>query len=77
MTKILIETEDWISLAEAARIRGISRQAISNLVNRGRLPCLRISNAIFVQRSVIQDFTELPPGRKSSKKGKSCQDPRK
>lgn len=67
MTKITIETDDWISLAEAARIRGISRQAISKLVNRGRLPCIRISNTVFVQRSVIQSFTELQPGRKSVK----------
>jgi hypothetical protein len=69
MTKVLIETEDWISLAEAARLRGISRQAVSKLVNRGRIPCLRISNTVFVQRAAIHCFTELPPGRKCGKKG--------
>jgi hypothetical protein len=33
---------EWISQAEASRIRGVSRQAIAKLVANGRLRCLEI-----------------------------------
>jgi len=34
--------DDWISQAEAARIRGVTRQAIAKLVNQNRLRTLLI-----------------------------------
>lgn len=59
--------EDWISQAEAARLRGISRQAISRLVKRQRLRTFVIGGTKFVSRTDVLNFVPEPVGRKSSK----------
>ncbi|MFZ5558985.1 MAG: helix-turn-helix domain-containing protein [Pseudomonadota bacterium] len=56
-------TDDWISQAQAARIRGVSRQAISKLVNQGRLRTLVIGGHVFVSRSDVVAFLPRTPGR--------------
>jgi hypothetical protein len=70
MKKVLIDIDDWITLAEAARLRKTTRQAISNLVRRGRLETLRIADHVFVKKSSVLSFVEGPPGRKSGRKEK-------
>ncbi|HID29779.1 MAG TPA: DNA-binding protein [Desulfobacterales bacterium] len=40
--------KEWLSQADAARLRGVSRQAISKLVQRGRLRTLTIGGHVFV-----------------------------
>ena len=55
--------EEWISQAEAARLRRVSRQAISLLVKKGRLPILTIGGRVFVHRQEVEQFTPDPPGR--------------
>jgi hypothetical protein len=64
MAKIEFDPDDWITLAEAARIRKTSRQAISKLVKRGRLETLRLSGHIFVKKASVLLFVEEVPGRK-------------
>ena len=54
---------EWISQAEASRIRGVSRQAIAKLVANGRLRCLEIGGRTFVNRSDVIQFVPLPGGR--------------
>jgi excisionase family DNA binding protein len=54
---------EWISQAEASRIRGVSRQAIAKLVANGRLRCLEIGGRTFVSRSDVIEFVPLPGGR--------------
>jgi excisionase family DNA binding protein len=61
----LQQPEEWISQAEAARLRKVSRQAISLLVKKGRLPVLKIGGRVFVHRKEVVDFTPDPPGRPS------------
>jgi len=56
---------DWVSQAEAARIRGVSRQAIARLVKKGRLRVLRIGGKVLIQRSEIESFVPEQPGRPS------------
>lgn len=68
MGKILIDPDDWISLAEAARLRKTTRQAISNLVKRGKLETIRISGHIFVKKADVLSFVEGAPGRKARTK---------
>lgn len=68
MKKTEIDPEDWITLAEAARLRNTSRQAISNLVKRKRLETLKIGGHIFVNKSAVRSFLEAPPGRKAKKR---------
>lgn len=63
-TNLLEESdEDWISQAEAARLRGVSRQAIARLVQRGRLKILHIGGRTLVRRKDIERFEPEPAGR--------------
>jgi excisionase family DNA binding protein len=52
--------EDWISQAEAARVRGVSQQAIKNLIVRKRLQSLKIGGKILVRRSEVESFVAQP-----------------
>lgn len=56
--------EDWISQAEAARIRNVSRQAISRLIKRGRFNTLTIAGKVLLQRSEVEAYEPQAPGRK-------------
>lgn len=56
------EPSAWISQAAAAQMRGISRQAIADLVARKRLRTLEIGGKILVHRADIEKFTPKPPG---------------
>jgi excisionase family DNA binding protein len=49
---------DLISQAEAARIRGVSRQAISDLVQRGKLAGYEIAGRVLVSRKEVENFKE-------------------
>jgi hypothetical protein len=60
--------EDWISQADAARIRGISRQAIQKLVQNGRLKTLKIGGRTFVSQKEISQFNPKPRGRRKKQK---------
>lgn len=59
--------EDWISQAEAARVRGISRQAIGRLIQRKRLRILVVGGTKFVSRSEVISFMPAQVGRKPAK----------
>jgi excisionase family DNA binding protein len=54
---------EWISQAEAARIRGVSRQAIRRLIERHRLETLHIGGRLLVRRKDVEQFTAQPGGR--------------
>ncbi|HEY6352312.1 MAG TPA: helix-turn-helix domain-containing protein [Candidatus Angelobacter sp.] len=55
--------EHWISQAEAARIRRVSRQAIARLIKKGRFRVLRIGGKTLLSRSEIEEYTPERPGR--------------
>jgi excisionase family DNA binding protein len=61
------DLEDWISQAEAARLRGVSPQGISDLIERGRLRTLRIGGKTLVRRSEVVAFARKPGGRPPKK----------
>ncbi|MDO7886467.1 hypothetical protein [Hymenobacter cheonanensis] len=56
--------QDWISQAEAARRKGVSRQAINKLVKAGRLKTLEIGGSVFVSSEQVSQYTPAPKGRK-------------
>lgn len=56
-------SEDWISQAEAARIRRVSRQAISRLIKKGRFQILKIGGKILLKRSQVKSYEPEQPGR--------------
>lgn len=65
------ESEDhapWISQAEAARLRGVSRQAIHKMVQSGRLRSLRIAGHVLVSR---QDLKRIDSHESATDKDRS------
>ena len=58
-----VDLSDWITQAEAARLRNVTRQAIARLVGNGRLRTLEIGGRLFVNRSDVLTFEPHPPGR--------------
>ena len=58
-----VQQNDWISQAEAARIRGVSRQAISRLIQKGRFKTLEIAGKVLLKRSEVNAFEPEQPGR--------------
>src|ERR1700678_410913 len=61
-----VKPGDWISQAEAARIRGVSQQAIVNLIRRGRLTTVNMAGRTVVLRSEVENFiAQLKGGRPS------------
>jgi excisionase family DNA binding protein len=55
--------EDWISQAEAARIRGVSQERIRQLVQEGRLQSVEVAGRKLVRRSEVEAFVPKPEGR--------------
>jgi predicted DNA-binding protein (UPF0251 family) len=66
-------SKEYISQAEAARFRGVSQQAIANLIRRGKLIAMTVAGRTLVLRSDVESFVPqskpgLPP-RKATSKG--------
>jgi excisionase family DNA binding protein len=57
---------NWISQAEAARLQGVSRQAIHKLVQSGRLRTMRIGGHVLVNREDVERFRPQVAGRPSA-----------
>lgn len=61
-----INPDDWISYTAAAKLRGVSPQAMSQLVRkdtRGRFRTTEIGGRPFVHREDVENFERLPPGQ--------------
>lgn len=56
---------DWVSQAEAARLKGVSRQAIRNLIRRGKLTTRDFGGRTFVSRGEVIGHEPQHPGRPS------------
>ena len=54
--------DKWMSKGDAARARGVSRQAIWELVNRGRLTTCRFKGRVYVSRAEVLGFARKPRG---------------
>lgn len=54
---------EWITKAEAARVRGVTRQAIAKLVNKGRLTTLEIAGHTLLRRADVENYKPEPGGR--------------
>jgi excisionase family DNA binding protein len=59
------ELNDLITQAEAARLRGVTREAIYDLVARGRLETVEIGGKRFLHRTDVLDFKPGAAGRPS------------
>jgi excisionase family DNA binding protein len=54
---------DWISQTKAAKLRGVSRQAIWKLVTKGRIKSIEIGGHRFVSLADVESFRRGRPGR--------------
>jgi excisionase family DNA binding protein len=59
----LFEPAEWINQSDAARLRGVSRQAIAKLAANGRLRTLVVGGRTLVSRRDVVAFAPNPPGR--------------
>lgn len=57
------DPSSWISQAEAARIRGVTRQAMHRLIQRGKLSTLEVGGHVLVSRAEIEAFQPGEAGR--------------
>jgi hypothetical protein len=69
--------ENYISQAEAARIRGVSNQAIADLISRGRLTTVSVAGRTLVLRSEVEAFVPQPKLGRPSKKDTLTKLPKK
>ena len=58
-----LNIKDWITQAEAARLRNVSRQAINKLVKSNRIRSVDIGGAILVSKDDVQNFQAKSSGR--------------
>jgi len=64
-----ISPADWISQAEAAQLRGVTRQAIAKLVQKGRLKSIVVGGHTLVRRADVLSFRPKAAGRPKSDSG--------
>jgi len=59
----IFDAGEWITKAEAARVRGVTRQAIAKLVSKGKLTTLEIAGHTLVKRADVEAYRPEPGGR--------------
>ncbi|HEY2116389.1 MAG TPA: hypothetical protein VGJ51_14930 [Candidatus Angelobacter sp.] len=57
-----LDTNLWMSKGDASRARGVSRQAIWELVRRGRLTTRLYKGRVYVSRAEVMRFKPRPRG---------------
>jgi hypothetical protein len=60
------ELEELISQADAAKLRGVSRASISELIARGRLVPVTVAGRKLLRRSDVLNFQEEKRGPKAN-----------
>jgi hypothetical protein len=65
--KVKFNPEDLVTQTTAAKMRGVSTQAIVSLVQRGRLTSIVIDGHTFVLRKEIESFKPSAAGRPKGK----------
>ena len=62
-----IDLSQWISQAEAARLRGVTRQAISKLIRKQKIKTLEVGGHVLVNRQEVLEYEGESAGRPKSK----------
>ena len=58
-----LATDQWIPQSEAARIRGVTPQAIENLMKKGRFRTLSIGGRVLLDRREVENYKPKRTGR--------------
>jgi hypothetical protein len=64
------DLENLISQAEAARLRGVTRAAIADLIKRERFTVVEVGGTKFLKRSEVLAFEKDKPGPREKQKPK-------
>ena len=59
-----IDMSELVTVTEAAKLRGVSRAAIHELVQRGRLRSERMFGRVLLYRNEVEAFEKDKPGPK-------------
>jgi hypothetical protein len=65
-----MSSDDLIRQAEAARLRGVTREAINDLIKRRKLKTKVIGGVTFVSRKEVLNYEPESGGRPAKKKVK-------
>ena len=68
--------EEYISQTEAADIRGVSQNAIADLIRRGRLSAVIVAGRTLVLRSEVEAFVPQPRTGRPPKRKQGAQKPK-
>lgn len=63
-----IDPNELLTVAQAAEVRGTSRQAINYLVRQGKLKTVDIAGKRFIKRADLEAFIPDPGGRPPQRK---------
>lgn len=63
-----IDTEELLTVAQAAEVRGVSRQAINHLIRQNKLEAVDIAGRRFVRRGDLERFAPDKGGRPKERK---------
>jgi excisionase family DNA binding protein len=61
-----IDLDEWMTQAQAAKLRGVSLQAINHLVRRGRFRVMRIAGRVLINRDDVINYQRDVGGRPKS-----------
>jgi hypothetical protein len=64
------EIKNLVTLPTAANLRGVSHQAILNLIRRGKLTVIEIDGVKFLRRDEVQNYQPSKGGRPKKKNDK-------
>ena len=64
---MIIETKDWLSLSEAGKLKGLSKEKVNALLKQGKLQNITISKIVFVLRDDVKKFEAKPKKVKRKK----------
>jgi hypothetical protein len=59
------DLNELVTPTQAARIRGVTRAAITSLIKRERLRAVEIAGRPFLRRSDVENFAPEKPGPKA------------
>lgn len=64
----VIDLSDLVTVTEAAQLRGVSRSAIHELIQRGRLRSKKMFGRVLLSKSEVKSFEKVKPGPKTGNK---------
>lgn len=56
-------SSDYVSVNEAAKLKGVTRQRILQYINDGRLPAQKFADVYMIRRQDLDAVELKPPGR--------------